>query len=566
MGRELSWQAALAEVTQPGGGFSISEREIDGERHHVFDQAPPSLRVLFDAARAYGDEIFLVYEDERWSFAETMAKVDAMAALLVQRYGVAPGERVAIGMRNYPEWIVAFAAITSIGAVAVCLNSWWTGEELDYGLEDSGTKLLVADRERIDRVAPSLARLGVAGLAVRCEGELPAGVDHLDQVWIAGADMPEVEIAPGHDATIIYTSGTTGHPKGAVSTHRATIHALMAFGCRSAVNLAMEPPKESHPWPTSFILTVPLFHVTGLIPVMMSAFAGGFKLVMMYRWSPERALELVEREHVTLFVGVPTMAWDLLESPDFAQRDTSSLLSVGGGGAPAPPELVRRVDRSFRKGRPGIGYGMTETNAYGPQNAGADYLRKPRSAGRAVPILQVEVVDERGRALPRGEVGEICFRGPNLIRGYWNDPEATAEAISDGWLRGGDIGRIDDEGFVYVEDRAKDMVLRAGENVYCTEVEAAIYQHPAVYEAAVFGLPHERLGEEVAAAVYPKPGEQIEAEQLRSFLGEHIAPFKIPSIVEIVAQRLPRNAAGKILKRSIRDELAARRSSGSGAT
>jgi long-chain acyl-CoA synthetase len=387
-------------------------------------------------------------------------------------------------------------------------------------------------------------------------------VDRFEEVLVEGASPPTVEVTPESDATIIYTSGTTGWPKGAVSTHRAMITALMAFGCRAAVNLAMQPPKEQNPWPTSFILVVPLFHVTGLIPVMLGAFANGLKLVMMYKWTPERALELIERERVTIFVGVPTMSWDLLESPAFESCDTSSLQSVGGGGAPAPPELARRVEEGFRRGRPGIGYGMTETNAYGPQNADDDYLRKPRSAGRVLPIMELRVTDEADRELPRGEVGEIWFKGANLVRGYWNKPEATDEAIVDGWLRSGDIGRIDDEGFIYVEDRVKDMVLRAGENVYCIEVEAALYQHPAVYEAAVFGVPHERLGEEVAAAIYPKPGAQLDIEELREFLRQHIATFKIPTSVVVRTQQLPRSAAGKILKRVIRDELVAGRDAG----
>jgi long-chain acyl-CoA synthetase len=315
-------------------------------------------------------------------------------------------------------------------------------------------------------------------------------------------------------------------------------------------------PKAEPKHPTCFILVVPLFHVTGCVPVMLSCFAGGYKLVMMYKWDPARALELIERERVTQFVGVPTQSWDLLECPDFARRDTSSLAAVGGGGAPAPPELVRRVDRSFRSARPGIGYGMTETNAYGPGNAGDDYLRKPTSCGRVVPIVEMRVTDAEGRTLPPDEVGEIWFRGPNLIRGYWNKPEATAETIVDGWLRSGDIGRIDEEGFVYVQDRAKDMVLRAGENVYCAEVEAAIYEHPDVYEAAVFGVPHERLGEEVAAAVVAKPGRVLEPDALRAFLATHLAPFKIPSVVRVHADPLPRNPAGKILKRALRDAIA----------
>jgi len=302
---------------------------------------------------------------------------------------------------------------------------------------------------------------------------------------------------------------------------------------------------------------VPLFHVTGCVPVLLSCFAAGYKLVIMHKWEPGRALELIERERVTQFVGVPTQSWDLIECKDFVSRDTSSLLSVGGGGAPAPPELVRRVDKSFRTARPGIGYGMTETNAYGPGNSGDDYLRKPTSCGRVVPVVQMRVTDAAGRTLGPNEVGEIWFRGPNLIRGYWNRPDATAETIVDGWLRSGDIGRIDEEGFVFVQDRAKDMVLRAGENVYCAEVEAAIYEHPDVYEAAVFGIPHERLGEEVACALVLKPGRTLAPEALRTFLKEHLAPFKIPTRFRVAPEQLPRNPAGKILKRQLRDELVA---------
>jgi long-chain acyl-CoA synthetase len=553
----ISWNDAIAAVTAPGERFELIEDQHEGRTQRVFRHTPPSLRALFETARARGDETFLVYEDERWSFGDVMAEVDAFASVLVDHYGISKGDRVAIGMRNYPEWVVAFAAITSVGAIAVCLNAWWTEEEIEYGIGDSGARLMVADAERAARAGSSMERHGLRVLAVRAEQAAPKGVDHWSERVVRGPAMPEVDVAPGDDATILYTSGTTGHPKGAVSSQRAVLSALMAFGARAAVNQLVEPSAKEHPWPTSFILVVPLFHVTGLIPVMMSAFSGGAKLVMMYKWNPERALELIEREHVTHFVGVPTMSWDLLESPDFARRDTSSLSNVGGGGAPAPPELVRRVEEGFRRGRPGIGYGMTETNAYGPGNAGNDYLRKPRSAGRTLPLMPIKVADENGNEVPRGEVGEIFFSGPTLIRGYWNKPEATAETIVDGWLRSGDIGRMDEEGFIFVEDRAKDMVLRAGENVYCAEVEAAIYQYPGIYEAAVFGIPHPRLGEEVAAAVHPKPGVELDVHALRAFLKEHIAPFKIPSVIRAYEAQLPRNASGKILKRDLRDELVA---------
>ena len=558
----MTFDEAVAAVTAPGQPFSIVEADVLGQRLKVFEHAPPSLRALFDTMRARGDDTFLVYEDERLSFAEVMAQVDALGALLVDRYGVTKGDRVAIGMRNYPEWIIAYVAAISIGAVVVSLNAWWTTDELLYGLEDSGTKVLVADQERAERAEGAFDLQGVRTLVVRASGPLPPGCDRLEEVVVAGAALPEVAIDPDDDATILYTSGTTGHPKGAVSTHRAVISAIMAFGCRATANVVLNPPTEPAPWPTSFILVVPLFHVTGCVAVMLNAVAAGTKLVLMYKWNPERALELIEREHITQFVGVPTMSWDLLESPEFASRDTSSLAAVGGGGAPAPPELVRRVEEGFSRGRPQIGYGLTETNAYGPGNTGDDYLRKPTSSGRFVPVMEVKIAGEDGEALPAGEVGEICFRGPMLIRGYWNRPEATAEAIVDGWLRSGDLGRLDDEGFIYVEDRAKDMVIRAGENIYCAEVEAAIYDHPAVYETAVFGIPHERLGEELVAAVYLKPGASLDADALQAHVRERLAAFKVPSQVVFVDQQLPRGATGKILKRELRDALAAEQPSG----
>ncbi len=552
-----SWEDAIAAVCGPGGRFEIVEREVGGRPCKVFARTPPSLRELFATARERGDDTFLVYEDERHSFSAVMGDVDALAATLVERYGVTRGDRVAIAMRNYPEWIVSFAAVTSIGAVAVCLNAWWSAEELRYGLEDSGAKVAITDRERSERIAPFLGFLGASAIATRCGPEpVRPGVDRWENVVEPGAHLPGVDVGPEDDATILYTSGTTGHPKGAVSTHLGVLSALTAFGARAAINAAMAPPgsgKSRGPWPTSFLLVVPLFHVTGLVPVMLSAFAGGYKLVIMYKWDPGKALAHIEEERITTFVGVPTQSWDLLEHPGFGDHDTSSLISVGGGGAPAPPELVHRIERSFAKGRPTIGYGMTETNAYGPGNTGDDYVARARSTGRTVPIMDVAVRDSTGRDLPAGEIGEIWFRGANLIRGYWNKPEATAETIVDGWLRSGDLGRIDEEGFVYVEDRVKDMVLRAGENIYSAEVEAVVYEHPAVYEAAVFGVPNERLGEEVAVAVLVREGMALGAEELRDHVRRHLAEFKVPTVVHFAASPLPRNPAGKILKRELRN-------------
>jgi len=564
----ITYDEAVAAVTARGQRFELAPIEVDGVACTGFANAPRTLRALFASARSRGDATFLVYEDERWTFAEVMAEVDALAATLVHRYGVARGDRVAIAMRNYPEWVVSFAAITSIGAISVSFNAWWVPDEIDFALGDAGVKVLIADAERVERARHACATRGVAVLGVRGHHEAVEGVDHWPDVVHRGDPMPDVDVDGEDDATILYTSGTTGRPKGAVSTNRAVLQALFGFACRAAVEAARapaEPPSElpsvmpspsASPSPPVFILIVPLFHVTGCVPVMLSCFAGGVELVMMHRWDPERALQLIERERVTQFVGVPTQSWDLLECPAFDRYDTSSLEKVGGGGAPAPPKLVQRVEDAFSRGGPTIGYGMTETNAYGPQNSGLDYLERPTSTGRATPVLQIEVRDAMGAPLPVGGRGEIWFRGPHLIRGYWGNPGATAETIVDGWLRTGDIGRVDGEGFVYLEDRAKDMILRGGENVYSAEVEAAIYEHPAVYEAAVYGVPHERLGEEVAATVCVRGGERLGAEGLRAHLTTRLAAFKVPTRLSFVTEPLPRNASGKILKTSLRQQAA----------
>jgi long-chain acyl-CoA synthetase len=555
----LSYEDAVAQLTGPGERFETHELTVGGVTYTAFKGAPSSLKELFDLTRLYGDTEFLVYEDERYTFAEVYARADGIAAALVERYGVVKGDRVAIAMRNYPEWIITYLGALSVGAVIVSMNAWWTPDEMAYGLEDSGASVLVADAERIERSREACARLGIATVGVRLpEGDVPDGVDRWEDVVEVGAARPEVEVGPEDDATILYTSGTTGRPKGAVSTHRAVVQALMGFGCKSAIDSLRRPEEATgRTGAPVFILIVPLFHVTGNVPVMIGSLASGLKLVIMHKWDPGRALELIEREKVTNLVGVPTQSWDLLEHPDFDRYDTSSLASVGGGGAPAPPQLVGRVGSSFKAAKPNIGYGMTETNAYGPGNSGTDYESHPTSTGRSTPILELEIRDPDLQPVPTGERGEIWMKGPNLIRGYWNKPEATAETIVDGWLRTGDLGRIDEEGFVYIEDRAKDMILRAGENVYSAEVEAAIYEHPQVYEAAVFGLPHERLGEEVAAAIVPRPGTTIDEDELRRFLGEHIAGFKVPTRLFFYDEALPRNPAGKILKRQLRDELAA---------
>ena len=559
----MTWTEANLAVTAPGQIFELIDAEVMGVKTQIFKNAPAHLGQIFAGARGHGEKTFLVYEGESYSFTQAMDQIDALSNLLANTYGVKKGDRVAVAMRNYPEWVMSFAAIISVGAVSVSMNSWWVEDEMDFALQDSGAKVLICDQQRFDVAAESCKKLGVKVLVARAEKSLPAGADKWQDALAphlaAGLKCPVVEISSDDDATILYTSGTTGRPKGAVSTHRAIISALMGFSSRNSV-LTMSGTKLKEVTgpevPTSFILIVPLFHVTGCVPVMMSCFIAGLKLAIMYKWDAEKALEMIEREKITNFVGVPTQSWDLVNSPAFDKYDTTSLRAVGGGGAPSPTSLVGKVNDKVKNGSPQLGYGMTETNAFGPGITGSDYLAHPTSTGRAVLPMRVEVRDDNLKSLPTGEAGEIWFFGPMLIRGYWNRPEATAETIVDGWLRSGDIGRLDAEGFVYVEDRVKDMIIRAGENIYGAEVESVIYDHPAVHEAAVFGVPHERLGEEVGVAILPKDGLALDPQDLWKFLEGKIGAHKIPVHVVVMTEPLPRNAAGKFLKRELQQRLA----------
>ena len=554
----MTFLEANTAVTGSGQIFELIDGEVRGVKMKVFKNAPAHLGQVFAGSRGHGDKTFLVYEDEIITFAQAADRIDALASLLVNTYGVKKGDRVAVAMRNFPEWVMSFAAIISVGAVNVSMNSWWTEDEMDFALEDSGATVLICDQQRFDIGAASCVKKNIKVLVVRAEKPLPAGIDKWEDVLPLGDKHPGADISPDDDATILYTSGTTGRPKGAVSTHRAILSSIMAFSARNTI-FQMSGTKlkdvDGPEVPTSFILIVPLFHVTGCVPVMLSCFVAGLKLAIMYKWDPEKALEMIEREQITNFVGVPTQSWDLVNSPAFEKYDTSSLRAVGGGGAPSPTSLVGKVNDKVKNGNPQLGYGMTETNAFGPAITGSDYLSHPTSTGRASWPMFVEVRDENLKPVPTGQSGEIWFFGPMLIRGYWNRPDATAETIVDGWLRSGDLGRLDADGYVYVEDRVKDMILRAGENVYGAEVESAIYEHPAVHEAAVFGVPHERLGEEVGVAILVNDGMTLTPEELWAFLDVKIAKFKIPTQVVIMTEPLPRNAAGKFLKRELQQHV-----------
>jgi acyl-CoA synthetase (AMP-forming)/AMP-acid ligase II len=440
--------------------------------------------------------------------------------------------------------------------------------------------VLIADDERVERVLPVLDALRSTAplsiISVRSARELPDDAAHWvdvvdvdDPAATAPATLPDATIDPDDDVTIFYTSGTTGSPKGAQITHRGSVHNIMNIAfMTTAASLAEAKAVAAGDLPTpsgggeqarppAFLAPTPLFHVTANNCLLHPCTLVGGKIVFMHKWDAGRALELIERERVTNLSGVPTMSRELLLHPDWSKRDVSSLKLMGGGGAPLQPDLVEKIDKSLATGAPSTGYGLTETSGIVTANASRLYLEKPASCGRVVPTLDAKLVDELGEELPAGPdtIGELCVRGSVVIKGYLNRPEATADAIRDGWFATGDIARIDEDGFVFIVDRAKDMVLRGGENVYCSEVEAAIYEHPDVAEAAVFGVPDERLGEDVAAAVVLCDGAALTSADLQTFLADRIAKYKIPATIWIRGEALPRNANGKFLKRELRSEL-----------
>jgi long-chain acyl-CoA synthetase len=554
----MSIPEATAMLTAPGAPFETAEKEIGGIKLRVWRNAPPSLRAVLEASRGHGTLPFLVYEEERLSFAEHYRRCAGLAHVLVERFGIRKGDRVAIAMRNFPEWSIAFWAAAAIGAIVVPLNAWMTGAELEYCLADSASALLIADGERAQKLLPHLPRLPLrATLVTRAPGALaPPLIDFAEAT--AGGDfaLPDVTLDPEDDATIFYTSGTTGKPKGALGTHRniCTTIASAAFGRARSLLRRGEPLPEPGAAPKrSTLLSVPFFHATGCHSVLCPTVHGGNKIVLMYRWDPERAMQLIERERINSFGGVPSMAWQVLEHPAFDRYDLSSVEAIGYGGAPAAPELVARIVRKFPKVQPGQGYGLTETSSVLTGTSGDDYRRKPDSVGPCVPICDVRVVDDSGHELPVGGAGELWVQGPNVVKGYWRNPEATEAAFGGGWLRTGDLVRIDGEDFLYVLDRIKDMLIRGGENIYCVEVEDALYSHPAVMDAAVVGIPHRVLGEEVGAVVQLKPGADPSEEDLKRHVAARLAAFKVPVRIVLGREPLPRNANGKIIKRELRD-------------
>ncbi|MGZ6978249.1 MAG: class I adenylate-forming enzyme family protein [Acidimicrobiia bacterium] len=554
---------ALATLTGPGGPFEIVLEDVLGVPLQVYKSRLGSMRDLVAGADARGDVDWVVQGDRRLTYAEHNALVRRAATALLER-GVVPGDRVAVLSANNVEWVVMFWACAVIGAACVPLNAWWKAEELEFALADSGANVLFCDPKRWAVVRDVVGNLDELEHIFVMDLDEPDGPARPGTELLAPDDpgaLPDVAVHEDDLLAILYTSGTTGRPKGATITHRQALANLQNLACLGAIASAEGAsvgPRAGVQ--TAYLLVVPLFHVTGALSTMVPGYASGGKLVLMPpgKFDPDQAMAIIEREQVTNIGGVPTVMWRIVEAETFEQYDLSSVSRIGYGGAPAAPELVERIRVAFPQVRDTLStaYGLTETASVATSNAGAGYLAHPSSVGRAAPTVEIQIIDVDGNPVPVGTNGEIALRCPTIMsRGYWNRPDATdAATLPGGWFRSGDIGYLDDDGYVYLVDRAKDMIIRAGENVYCVEIEHVLAEHPDVLDAAVVGVPHKQLGEEVKAVVQLRRGSTTTTEHLRAYCAERLAGFKVPEYVELWDEPLPRNPAGKVLKSVLRGD------------
>ena len=570
----MSIEQANAMLAAPGSPLALEQGEINGVKMKIYAEAPPTIPAMVELAKAgFGPRDYLVYEDERVTYDAFHRAISHFAGALQETFGVKKGDRVAVIMRNYPQWPVAFHAALSLGAIATPMNSWWTGDELEYGLQDSGAKVAVVDPQIYERIRPHLPKLPDLQAVVvarntdaHADPKVSAMEDYIGSAntW-AGLDdigLPPTNIAPEDDATIMYTSGTTGRPKGALATHRAIVSNMfnsMTCQARAFLRRGEQPPEPDPNEQTSTLLAVPFFHATGAFAVMIPFMLRGGKIVTMYRWDAGKALPIIETEKINAVGGVPAIAWQLLEHPDRDKYDLSSIQAISYGGAPSAEELVTTIKKRFPDAAPGNGWGMTETCATATLNFGEDYQNRPMSAGAPPGAVEIKVCDPDGNEITEpNAVGELWCKGPMNCKLYWNRPDATAETFRDGWVVTGDLAKIDEEGFLYLVDRAKDMLIRGGENIYCIEVENALYDHPAVMDASVVGIKHKVLGEEPGAVVQLKPGKTVTEEELRAHVASQLAAFKVPVEIQFMDEPLPRNANGKILKTELRDRFSPR--------
>jgi long-chain acyl-CoA synthetase len=545
----LTLEEAEARLTAPGAPFEMVEEDVLGERMAVFKNRHRSLRDLLAASEVFGDPPgsaeYVSFDDgRRLTFREHLAVVGSVAAALRDRYGIGPGDRVAILGANSLEWLLTFWGTVCLDANAVAMNGWWQEDEIRYGLDLTRPKLLVADAKRLERIAGGRDAIDIPIVEIETE---------FDALWHHQPDapLPDVPIAEDDPAVVMFTSGTTGRPKGAISTHRNLISFVQMSFFSGARDALMRPPPATPPPPPVSICSSPMFHVSGLQAAIIAGAASGAKFVWTTgRFDPKKVLDLAVHEGATRLGGITTQLWRIIEHPDFEQYDLSRVTSSGGGGSVFSPELQRTVREKIPTASHAfsVGYGSTETGGLATMATNDMLVAHPDCVGRPLPTSQVAIFDDDGNPLPDGEVGNVCVRGPNVTPGYWNNPEATADAFFPGrWLKSGDFGWIDDD-ILYLATRKREMIIRGGENVYPIEIENRLDEHPDIVEAAVVGVDHRTLGQEVKAIVVARPGATLDPDEIRDFVGQALAYYKVPTHIEVRDQPLPRNATGKVMK------------------